>query len=669
MRQLLLLALIALLSCTKSPELLEQTELPDTAFSWSTVSITSKGVRQTHSVQPQNLNVALPQIRLRFGSKNQGLFKTKAVLSVFAPNTTTATGTATLTLLDGQSFEPLIASSATGAIHQYTGDINSLGTNLRTFQANTSTRPCVRVVFNITTNTGSTFTRTSPAPICPDVPPLDLAIALKTPIKRIYQAPEQQITLRLNRPTLPDNPLRGENLEVTLTGATDLETKPFLFNALCTTTDTSTATVLQNKILCPGSLSTSSSDPRVMDLNLQFNATNSPASIQISATYTSQAVETALSNNTTSATLPVLEPPNADLSVTWNTPSQITIDTTTPISITVQNYGTATSTARKLTANVGNGAVLSRPTNCGLSSGGSSFNCVVPPIVPNGTHTLTWTTNYAYAQTLYLETTVYGNNTDFDVYNNNSASARPQVIHDPATVTDLSVSLTATPDPPQSAIGQQYTVTVQNTSSIPATFSELQFSSGAGVEFSAVGCGFFYYGSCSLGTIAAGASRVITFTSTTTPNQAYESVQAYVNTSSPESDPNNNSASLSATFPSADMALVLSNSPEPVTPALGQQHTLTVQNIGVLAGSASLEIFAGSTPDFSINHPDCAWEAAGYRYVCNFASLEPGQTQSITLTRTTALTDTSFSVYATVYTSNDTDQNNNNLYQDWQFEP
>jgi hypothetical protein len=188
------------------------------------------------------------------------------------------------------------------------------------------------------------------------------------------------------------------------------------------------------------------------------------------------------------------------------------------------------------------------------------------------------------------------------------------------------------------------------------------------VEFTTSDC-VYQNNQCSLGIVGAGASRVMTFTSTTTPNQSYESVQAYVNTSSPESDPNNNNASLYVNFPGKDIALSLSSNPEPVTPALGQQHTITVQNIGTLAGDANLDIFVGDNPDFSITNPECQWDTYGYRYSCFFASLEPEQTQTVTLTRTVALTQTSFSLYATVYTSADIDQSNNEIYQDWQFEP
>jgi hypothetical protein len=655
MKHLFMLFFVAFIACTKSPDLLEQTELPDTAFSWSSVNITPRGTKQSSSLTPQNLNITLPTVRIRFGVAKADRYK---IILSLSSSGTTATGSAEIALLDGITKEPIPIDREKGTWHRYNGTINSLGQSLKLPSLIFINRPCLEVTFNVQTGNGAEFKRLSTDPICPGVVPIDLSVKLKTPIQRLYQATQQQIILRLERPQTPENPRGYETLSATIPNVQNLELLNRTF-AQCSTN--------QNTVTCVGDLRNNTSDPSTLDIPVQFDPINTDP-ITITATYTSQAVETALGNNTITATLPVLEPPNADLSVTWNIPSQIIIDTTTPISITVQNHGSATSTARKLTAFVGNGSVLSTPTNCGLSIGGSTFNCVVPPIAPNGSHTLTWTTSYAYAQTLYLETTVYGNNTDFDVYNNNSASARPEVVYDPATVTDLSVSLTATPDPPQSATGQQYTLTVQNISSNPANAVTVQFYSSAGVEFTTSDC-VYQNNQCSLGIVGAGASRVITFTSTTTANQSYESVQAYVNTSSPESDPNNNNASLYANFPGKDMALSLSSNPEPVTPALGQQHTITVQNIGTLAGDANLDILVGDNPDFSITNPECQWDTYGYRYSCSFANLEPGQTQSITLTRTTALTSTSYSLYADVYTSFDTDQNNNNLYQEWQFEP
>jgi hypothetical protein len=655
MRQLLLIVLIALLSCTKSPTLLEQTELPESAFVWSTVNVTSKGIKQSSSLTPQNLNIALPVVRLRLGQTRASKFK--AILSVSSSGTP-AIGTAEIAYLDGISKEPLFIDREKGTWHRYTGAVNSLGQSLKLPILTYANRPCLEVTFTVQTGNGAEFKRLSTDPICPGVPPIDLSVKLKTPIQRLYNATQQQITLRLERPFSIENPLGQERLSVTIPNVQNLELLNRTF-AQCSTQ--------QNTVTCVGDLRNITNNPSTLDIPVQFDAISTDP-ITITASYTSQAVETALGNNTITATLPILEPPNADLSVQWNIPSQIITDTTTPVTITIQNLGTATSTARKLTAFVGNGSVLSRPTNCGLSIGGSTFNCVIPPIAPNGTHTLTWTTSYAYAQTLYLETTVYGNNTDFDVYKNNSASAQPEVVYDPATVTDLSITLSATPDPPQSATGQQYTLTIQNTSSNPASAVTIQFSSSAGVQFTTPDC-TYSSNQCSLGTLAAGASRVITFTSTTTPNQAYETVQAYITTSSPETNTSNNSANLYANFPGADMALSLSSSPEPVTQAVGQQHTLTMQNIGTVAAPVNLEIFAGDDPLFTISNPACSWDPYGRRYSCNFSNLKPGQLETITITRIAALTDTSFSLYATVYTSGDTDQSNNQVYESWQFEP
>jgi hypothetical protein len=655
MKHLFALFLLALFACTKTPDLLEQTELPESAFVWSTVSISSKGIKQNASQTLQNISISLPTVRLRLGQTKA--LKFKAILSVSSSGTP-AIGTAEIAYLDGITKEVLLLDRDKGIYARYTGAVSSLGQSFKLPILTHINRPCLEVRFTVQTSNGAEFKRLSTDPICPGVTPIDLSIKLKTPIQRLYNATQQQITLRLERPRLIENPLGQERLSVTIPNVQNLE----LLNrtsAQCSTQ--------QNTVTCVGDLRNNTNNPSTLDIPVQFDPTSTDP-ITITASYISQAVETALGNNSITATLPVLERPDADLSVQWNLPSQIITDQTTPISITIRNLGTVANTARKLTATVGNGLVLSSPNNCGLSISGSTFNCVIPPIAPNGTHTLTWTTSHAYTQTLYLETTVYGNNTDFDVYFNNSASIQSEVIHDPATVTDLSLTLSATPDPPQSATGQQYTLTVQNTSSNPANAVTVQFYSGAGVEFSTPDC-TYSSNECRLGTLAAGASRVLTFTSTTMPNQAYESVQAYVTTSSPESDPNNNSASISATFPGPDMALSLSSSPEPVTQAAGQQHTLTVQNIGVVAGSANLEILVESTQTFSLTHPNCSWDANRLRHVCNFASLEPAQTQTITLTRIAALTDTSFSLYATAYTSMDTDGGNNQVYESWQFEP
>lgn len=658
MKYLLIILCLALFACTKAPDLLETTELPDTAFTWSTVSITQRGVKQSLSLVQQNMAVEMPQIRLRFGVKEVSsiAFKAKALLSVTARAGLFVTGTATVTMLEGDTLEPIIANRETGSIHAYTGTVNTTGSVVRTFQVVSSSRPCLRITFDVTSSLGTNFKRLSSAPICPGVAPVDLSIKLKTPVQTLYRSTNQMLTLRLERPMSPDNPLRLERLVVTVPNVANLRSQ-YRVNAPCLTQE--------NTLTCEGSLGQTGNDPRTMDVQIFFDAlTTDP--ISITATYTSQALETILGNNTTVVTLPVLEPPNADLALTWTAPTQTIAGQMFPVTVNITNLGTVTSTARKFTASLGNIRVSSSPSNCGF--GNASYTCVIPPISPNGTHTLTWSITPDYPQTVYLEALVYWNNLDWDLYANNYASIQIQALQDPATITDVIVAISATPDPPQIASGQQYTVTVTNTSSNPAQTVELQFYSQAGVQFSTSNCSF-EFNLCNLGTLAALESRVITLTTTSTPNQAEERISAYVSTTSPESNSYNNSSELYISFPGPDFALSLSSTPNPVIQATGQQHSFTVQNVGTLSSAFDLRIYVSGNADFSVDNNQC-YELRPKEFYCYFPSLAANQSQTITLTSTSLETLSNTSMFAAVNSySSDADTSNNQVFEEWQFEP
>jgi hypothetical protein len=649
-RSLFFIFLLAFFACTKTPDLLEQTELPDTAFTWQSVAITSKGIKQSSSLNPQNVSVSLPIIRLRLGSAKSNKFKATLSLS---SSQTTATGTAEITYLDGITKQPLVA--AENVFHRYEGEITSLGKSLKLPTITSTNRPCLEVKFTVLTGNGAVFKRLSSDPICPGVAPIDISVRLKTPPLPIYNTTGQEIVLRFERPFTPENPVGWQRLTVTVQNASNLTAASwFSWSNNCTTQ--------QETLTCEGAFSHPFNGLlKTFDLPIIFDATNANP-VTITAHYSSQAVETALANNTVTATLPVLDPPNTDLAVQWIVPSQIQVGQTVPVTITVTNLGSAANTARKLTANLGNTTIHTSPTNCGMQN--SLFNCVVPPIPPNGTHHLTWQISTLYAQTLYLETTVFGNNTDWDVYGNNSATANPQVIQDPATVTDLVLSLTADPDPPQASIGQQYTVTITNASSNAAHNLELQFYSSAGVEFSTLDCQVLY-AQCSLGTLAAGASRVLTFTSTTEPYYPSDSIQATVTSSSPESNFNDNNATIYATYPTPDVNIVISSNPNPATQAIGQTLTITMQNNGQVTAIGSLQTYYSGVALFSAN--DCT-SSNQQNFSCPY-TLEPNQSVTFTLTSTTLETEQSVSLYANTDTSFDQNTTDNYAYWSMVYEP
>ncbi len=165
-----------------------------------------------------------------------------------------------------------------------------------------------------------------------------------------------------------------------------------------------------------------------------------------------------------------------------------------------------------------------------------------------------------------------------------------EVLVEVVTLADLSVIKTAVPSPAVAGGILTYTVTVFNagptsavntvlTDSVPPELADTEFSLDGGVTF------YPWTGSLALGTLGAGASRIIRIRGTIRASVTGEIVNAaLVSSDTPDPNPDNNiSTVVTLVVPettSADLSLIKSSAPNPVQPGGVLTYTLTVFNGG-----------------------------------------------------------------------------------------
>lgn len=232
--------------------------------------------------------------------------------------------------------------------------------------------------------------------------------------------------------------------------------------------------------------------------------------------------------------------------------------------------------------------------------------------------------------------------------------------------TDLSVSVASTPDPVAPGGSVTYTVTVTNNGTDDAENVTVGTVAGpdAGTGTTSVGCaedpnGF---GSCSLGTLAAGASVQFTLTR---PVDAMAmgtlTLEATVTSSTVDPSPLNNIAVESTAVSGggggmADISLLKTDSADPIAPGATLTYSLAVLNNGP---DDALNVVLVDTLPAGLSGAvttGCA-ESPGGVGGCSLGTVEAGSSKSVTLTVTVdAVAGTTLNNTATV--SSDTEDPN-----------
>ncbi len=325
---------------------------------------------------------------------------------------------------------------------------------------------------------------------------------------------------------------------------------------------------------------------------------NAAGSLTDTASVASTVIDPNPANNSASVTVnAVAAPPMADLSLALSAaPNPVTVGQTLTYTLNVSNAGPSTATGTVLSDSLPAGVTFvsvqpsqggcsgTAPITCSLGSlavGGNAS--IVIQVIPNAAGSLT--------DTASVTSSVADPNAG-----NNSASVTVDAIAAPQPMADLSLALSAAPNPVTVGQTLTYTLNVSNAGPSVATGTVLSDSLPPGVTFvsaqpSQGSCSGTVVLSCSLGTLAVGGNASVVIQ--VIPNAA-GSLTDTASVTSTVTDPNtaNNSASVTvnavAAPPMADLSLALSAAPNPVTVGQTLTYTLNVSNAGPSVATGSV---------------------------------------------------------------------------------
>ena len=379
-----------------------------------------------------------------------------------------------------------------------------------------------------------------------------------------------------------------------------------------------------------------------------------PTPIVNTATVSSSTTDPDAGNNSSTSSTSVLV--RADLSVTKTGPASVTPGTNAVYTITVTNNGSSDATA----------VSVADPTPAGLgfvSNAGdcaTSFPCPLGTLVAGATRTITTTysvpSSYTMPDPIVNTATVSSATTDPAAANNTSTSSTPVLASADLSVTNTAVASTT------SGANIVYTVTVTNSGASDAAAVSVADPTPAGLIFvsNAGACVSAY--PCSLGTVAAGATRTITTTysvpsSYTTPDPIVSTATVSSSTTDPAAA-NNVSTQTTSVTRSAGLQ-ILNTGPAWVTPGGNAVYTITVTNSGPSdAAGVVVDDPAPAGLTWLSNSGGCATA-----YPCSLGTVASGATVTITTTLAVASpyggTDPAVSTASVSSSTSDPDLSNN----------
>jgi uncharacterized repeat protein (TIGR01451 family) len=333
----------------------------------------------------------------------------------------------------------------------------------------------------------------------------------------------------------------------------------------------------------------------------------------------------ATNNSATAST--TVDPASADLGITKTGPASVVPGTTAVYTITITNAGPSDAAGASV-ADV-TPAGLTFVSNTGDCSG--TFPCALGTMTAGATRVITATftvpPSYSGANPILNSSTVSAATSD-PVPANNAATASTPVA---AGSADLVLTKTG---PSSVTPGQivAFTITLTNAGPSEAAGVFVDDVTPAGLTFLSTTGDCVTAFPCSLGTVAAGASRTITATygipaSYAGANPIANTATASSTTADPDGANNAQTASVSVDAPSADV-VITKTGPASVIPGQTVVYTISVTNNGP-SDAASVSV-ADPTPaglTFVSNSGACA-----AFFPCALGTMSPGATLTITTT-------------------------------------
>lgn len=208
--------------------------------------------------------------------------------------------------------------------------------------------------------------------------------------------------------------------------------------------------------------------------------------------------------------------PYADLAVTLKAvPSALTIGAVTTLTATVSNVGPARAATPVLSLTLSTGLAVATPTGCTLPAA-NILRCMLPTLAPGAVQAITTTATGQAPRGVRSVSAAVTSMTPDPVLANNTATTQVQVaaVRTPGQGADLAVTLVLSRNPAYVGGTVVATVRVTNNGPQPAVASTLTMGYPAGVTATGIpGC-LDGSAACPLGTLAPGATSVLTPTLT-----------------------------------------------------------------------------------------------------------------------------------------------------------
>lgn len=363
-------------------------------------------------------------------------------------------------------------------------------------------------------------------------------------------------------------------------------------------------------------------------INLPVSATASyTASCDISESATGSLVNTATVAAASGATDPVLGDntatdtntlaPSADLSATLtDTPDPVTVGDNLTYVATLANAGPSAAQDVNLTL------PLPATTTFVSATPSAGGTCTTPVVGANGSVSCTWNgatgtgvvgnrdvtilaqIPLATPNNTVLSATVTASSITTDPASGDNTATTTTTVNSTA---DLSMALTATPDPATAGSNLSYLATLTNNGPADAQAATITLPVPAGTSL--VSATPSAGGSCNAvspvvctwaGTTAAATDRVATIVVQVDPAQtAPLSATASASTTTTDPVPGNDSATATTTVTAeADLSMTLTASPDPVTAGTNLSYTATITNAGpsnAVDATISLPLPAGTS--------------------------------------------------------------------------
>src|SRR5579871_3307295 len=318
-------------------------------------------------------------------------------------------------------------------------------------------------------------------------------------------------------------------------------------------------------------------------------------SITDTATVSSSTHDTNTANNSAASTITVASSSSADVSVT-NSASP----TTTPVGTNITYTQTVTNSGPEVSAGVVLAETLPANTTFVSLSGPTGWNCTTAaPYKCTDTSNLAVSTPAVFT----FVVAVTGGTTISDTDTVSATTTDPNSANNSATATvtvgnaaDLSVTNSASPNPVAAATNITYTQVVTNSG--PSTATSVSVTETLPANTTAISLTGPSGWTCSLATLtctdpslATASPATISFVVNVNPATAEATqISDSVSVSSAVTDPNSTNNSATATdivgvISHADMAIVKTATPNPVTDGTPLTYTLTVTNNGPGSGT------------------------------------------------------------------------------------